>query len=285
MDDNSLLHYQGWMKLVKVAIMEIGEDVSTSFAQALKLIGGISDLNVPDREVLVKVGVFAPKQKQHTTLPVARAIVDSFSKAPKTWFIESDNYRGTGSERLEIWNELYSDRVVPFNLSEDTETQTITITGEEMELSHLLFESRVLVSSHTLRRYEKGSVIKNLFGLPPMKKKARFHKNLVPVILDLFTAVGGIDLAVLDGTYAYPGPGAGPKSRIPANVFLVGRDAVAVEAVGGALMGMNPEKMPIIQEAMHRGLGEGNLDEIDVVGLEFNTIQAKIRSVRKTGHQ
>ena len=267
--------------MVKVALMELSSDVSSSFAQAIELIGGIPDLNTPGREVLVKVGVFAPKQEQYTTIPVARAIVESFSKAPKLWFIESDNYRGTGSERLQIWQELYSDRVVPYNLSEDTDTRMVTIAGEEMALSHLLFEKRVLVSTHTLRFYEKGSVIKNLFGLPPMKKKARYHKNLDPVLLDLFREVGGIDLAILDGTFAYPGPGAGQKTRIPANVFLVGRDAVAVDVVGAALMGMKPEKMPIIQEAMSRGLGEGNLDNIEVVGCDFLEMQEKIRPSRK----
>lgn len=270
------------MLLVKVALMELGEDVSTSFQHALALLGGIPDLNVPDREVLVKVGVFAPKQQQYTTIPIAQAIIDSFSQAPKLWFIESDNYRGTGSERLQIWDEVYSKRVQPFNLSEDTNTKTVMIGGTEMELSHLLFESRVLVSTHTLRRYSKGSVIKNLFGLPPMKKKAPFHKNLVPVILDLFEAVGGIDLAILDGTYAYPGSGASIKNRIPADVFLVGRDAVAVETVGAALMGGNPDKMPVIQKAIQRGLGEGNLDKIDVVGCDFTEIQAKIPQRRRT---
>ncbi len=267
--------------MVKVALMDLGSDVSSSFAQAVDLIGGIPDLNKPDQEVLVKVGVFAPKQEQYTTIPVARAIVESFSKAPKLWFIESDNYRGTGTERLQIWRELYSDRVLPFNLSEDSDTRTVSIAGEEMALSHLLFESRVLVSSHTLRFYEKGSVIKNLFGLPPMKKKARFHKKLDLVLLDLFEVVGGIDLAILDGTFAYPGPGSGQKTRIPANVFLVGRDAVAVDAVGAALMGMRPEKMPIIQEAMNRGLGEGNLDNIEVVGCDFSEMQETIQPSRK----
>ncbi len=42
--------------------MELGSDVSSSFAQAVELIDGISDLNTPEREILVKVGVFAPKQ-------------------------------------------------------------------------------------------------------------------------------------------------------------------------------------------------------------------------------
>lgn len=266
--------------MAKVAVVELGPSVSSSFAEALRLVGGISRLNSPTREVLVKVGVFALNQLQYTTLPIAQAIIDSFSKAPKVYFIESDNYRGTGSKRLQIWNALYSQRVVPFNLSEDSETQVRPIAGEDMELSHLLFESRVLVSTHVLRLYEKGSVIKNLFGLVPTKKKVQFHKKLDAVLLDLLDAIGGIDLAVLDGTYAYPGTGPSEKTRIPANIVLVGKDAVAVETVGAALMGMKPEELPIIQKAMERGLGEGNLDKIEIVGADFSDQQEKIKSAQ-----
>jgi uncharacterized protein (DUF362 family) len=157
----------------------------------------------------------------------------------------------------------------------------VSIAGEDMELSHLLFENRVLINSHTLRKYDKGSIIKNLFGLPPMKNKDKYHKNLEAVILDLYEAVGGIDLAVLDGTFAYPSPAAGIKKGIPVNVLLVGRDAVAVDAVGVALMGINPKKMPIIQEAMKRGFGEANLDNINIVGSDFGEIQEKIKSASK----
>lgn len=263
--------------MVKVALMEFGKDVMASFRQALKLIGGISDLNTSNREVLYKVGVFEPKQKAYTTVPVARAVVESFSKVPKIWLIESDNYRGTGTERLQIWKELFSDRVVPFNLSEDTKTQKVDITGEEMELSHLLFDNRVLISSHILRRYSKGSVIKNLFGLAPMRKKAVYHKKLEAVVLSLFKAAGGIDLAVIDGTYVFPSPAAKIEKRIPANVFLVGRDAVAVDAVGFALVGKNPEKMAMVQLAKEQGLGEADLDKIEIVGSDFETIKERIK--------
>ncbi len=267
--------------MVKVALVDIGKDASGSFQRALELIGGIDDLNTPKREVLFKVGVFEPKQQAYTTVPVAHAIVDGFKQSPKIWMIESDNYRGTGTERLQIWSKLFSNRVVPFNLSEDMDTKPVAIGGEEMPLSHLLFENRVLVSSHTLRRYSRGSVIKNLFGLPPMRKKAVYHKNIENVILDLFEAVGGIDLAVIDGTYAFPTPAAKVDKRVKSNVILVGRDAVAVDAVGFALFGKDPQKMPIIKKAMERGLGEGNLENIEILGSNFDRIQDKIVSVLK----
>ena len=266
--------------MVMVALMEIGQDASASFAEALELIGGINELNGFDREVLIKVGVFDPRKVQYTTIPMVKAIIDSFDVAPKILLIESDNYRGSGSERLEIWRELFSNRVEPYNLSADTDTQTVVIADEEMELPKILLEQRILVSTHTLRRYSRGSVIKNLFGLLPMVEKAQFHKNLEPVILDVMEAVNGIDLAVLDGTYIYPGPGAGVKRRIPANVFLVGRDAVAVETVGAALMGFDPKKMPIIKMAMERGLGQGDIDQIEVVGLDLEITRTKLQQKR-----
>lgn len=98
------------------------------------------------------------------------------------------------------------------------------------------------------------------------------------LLLDACEAIGGIDLAVIDGTYTYsPASGEG----IETNVLLVGRDAVAVEAVGTTLAGLEPEKVPVIQEAMKRGLGEGDLDRIEVVGEPFETMRENIRLLLK----
>ena len=44
-----------------------------------------------------------------------------------------------------------------------------------------------------------------MFVLVPDKKKAKFHKNLLKVLLGIYEAVDGIDFAVLDGTYFYGG--------------------------------------------------------------------------------
>jgi uncharacterized protein (DUF362 family) len=272
----------------KVAIVEFDGEVESSLKQALKLIGNIDDLNTKERPVVIKVGVFNHKAKTHSTVNVVDAIVNSFNRAPQIFLAESDNYKGTGAERLQIWRKLFTKRVVPFNLSDDPNTRKVKITDEEIGFSHILFKPNVFVSTHVLRGYEKGSILKNLLGLIPDRKKARFHKKLETALLDAYEAVGGIDLAVLDGTYTYRGAGAmphaGPDStryRIKTNVLLVGRDAVAVEAVGAALVGLNPEKMPVIQEAVNRGLGEGNIEKIDVLGISFENLKENFRQLLK----
>lgn len=263
----------------KVALVEFGEDLYGSLKKTLDLVGKIDDLNTSKRSVVVKVGVFDPNAENHTTVSVVDSIVKSFDKAPRIFLAESDNYRGKGLERLQLWKQLFSDRVVPFNLSDDAETRRVRLADEEIPLSHILFKPNVLVSTHVLRGYERGSILKNLFGLIPDRKKARFHKKLDTLLADIYEAIGGIDLAVLDGTYLYKGFGV--QSRLKVNTLVVGRDAVAVETVGAVLAGLNPERMPVIHEFVKRSLGEGDLENIEIVGVPFERLKEKFASAAK----
>ena len=129
-------------------------------------------------------------------------------------------------------------------------------------------------TSPTTRTLKKGTILKNLLGLIPDRKKARFHKKLETTLLDVYEAIGGIDLAVIDGTYTYLGPTI--DKRTNSNVLLVGRDAVAVESVGAVLVGLNPEKMPVIREAVNRGLGVGDIERIEVLGSTIESLKEKM---------
>jgi uncharacterized protein (DUF362 family) len=266
----------------KVAIVEFGNDVCKSFKKAVELIGKMSDLNTSKRSVVIKVGVFDQNAENHSSVDVVDAIIKSFNKAPRIYLAESDNYRGKGTERLQIWKELFTDRVIPFNLSEDTDTKKVKVADEEMQLSHILFKPNIFVSTHVLRTFERGTILKNLFGLVPSVSKAPLHKKLDTLLPDIYEAIGGIDLAVIDGTYLYRGAGANPHAtkdasryRVKMNTLVVGRDAIAVETVGATLAGLNPDKMPILKEAIKRHLGEGNIDNIEIVGSSLQEARAK----------
>ena len=265
----------------KVAIVKFDENEAKTFKQGLSLIDGIDDLNTPERTVVVKVGVFSHKADNHTSVSVVDAIVDSFNKAPKIFLAESDNYQGTGLERLQIWSELFSERVVPFNLSDDTDAREVRLADQEMKLSNILFKPNVLVDTHILRSFEKGSILKNLFGCVPTSKKMKFHKREIfsRLLADIYEAVGGIDLAVMDGTCFWHGAGDLP---VRVNTLLVGKDAVAVETVGAVLAGLKPEKIPAVQEFVKRGLGEGDIENIEIVGASFESLREECFSARKT---
>ena len=270
----------------KVAIIDFDGSDPDSFRQALRLIGGIDDINTPGRNVVIKVGVYNHRilNGQHSSISVVDAIINSFDEAPKIFLVESDNYQGKGLERLQIWKELFTERVIPFNLSDDTDTRKFEVAGEEInlsqDLSHILFKPNVFVDTHIMRSYGKGSILKNLFGCIPTSKKAKFHKDEIfyPLLADIYEAIGGIDLSVLDGTFFYRKT---TSDRVRMNKLLVGRDAVAVETVGASLVGLNPEKMSVIQEFVKRGLGEGDLDKIEIVRASFESLKKKFSSAIK----
>ncbi len=258
----------------RVAIVESDGKDAEALNQAIRQIGGIDGLNTAERSVVVKVGVFSHKADNHASVSLVRAIVDSFDTVPEVLLAESDNYRGNGLERLQIWKEIFTERVKPINLSDEANARRVTLAGQEMNLSNVLFKPNVLVSTHILRSFQQGSILKNLFGCIPSPKKAKYHKILPTLLADLYEAIGGIDLAVMDGTFFWRGAGDLP---IKMNTLLAGRDAAAVEAVGGALAGLKLEKMPILQEFAKRGLGEGDLKNIEIVGASLETLKSKFK--------
>ena len=262
----------------KVAIIRFDKD-PISLDRTLELIGGLDDLNDTKRSVTIKVGIFTTKIKHHSSVDTVKAIIESFNKAPKIFVTESDNYKGTGIERLQVWKELFGGKVTPFNLSQDTDTRQFQIAGENLHLSHILFKPNVLISTHVLRNFEKGSILKNLFGLVPDRKKARFHKTLPKALADLYEAVGGIDLAVMDGTYLWHSWGG---RTTPMNTLIVGKDAVAVETIGATLAGLNTQKMPVIQEFARRNLGETDINKIEILGIDFDKLREECEAARKS---
>ena len=270
--------------VVDVALIDMKKHKSSSMKEATRLLGGLKDLNTPKKEVVIKMGVFHHGFRQYTTVDVTKQIVDVFDKSPFIHLVESDNYRGTADERLEVWKDVFNKRVRPFNLSTDQKTSVIQVENPirnvTINLSHILFKPNVFVSTHVLRSYAKGSVLKNLFGLPPEVKKAQYHKNEIfyNLLTTLYEAIGGIDLAVLDGSQ-YHHKFAGIS--IPTDILIVGRDAVAVDTVGYALCGYKAQKIETIQAFVEKGLGEGNMDSIRIVGADFDEMRNRVKEAMK----
>jgi uncharacterized protein (DUF362 family) len=167
-----------------------------------------------------------------------------------------------------VWKSLFSERVVPFNLSTDSQIREGVVCGELIRFSHVLCKPNVLVSLHAARKGTAGSILKNLLGCIPDTRKERFHEKLGVALIDIAEAVDWIDLAVIDGTYVYGSEwkDGKPLHREQRNFLLVGRDPVAVETVGSLLVGGTPLNIPSLAVAKQRGLGETDIENIEVVG-------------------
>jgi uncharacterized protein (DUF362 family) len=91
------------------------------------------------------------------------------------------------------------------------------------------------------------------------------HETLVDLLAIQQEIHPGI-LAVMDGTTAGNGPG--PRTMVPVvkNVILASADQVAIDAVAARLMGFDPLAIGYIRLAHERGLGVGDVREIELVG-------------------
>ena len=268
----------------QVGLVSIKEDVHETYYEALRLIGGLRDLSSTAKSVVIKLGVYSPTTGIHTTVDTVRAIINGFNESQKILLAESDSHAGEALARLQIWERLFNKRIVPFSLSSFDDVRGVSVTNEKIALSQVLFKPSIFVSTHVPRRYEDsgiddlmsiGSILKNLLGLIPDKKKARFHKRLPRALMDLFEAIGGIDLAVLDGSYTYLGRNK-ERKRVKTDFLAVGRDAISVEAVEQYLVGLDPLANPIINEANSRGLGEADINRIEILGESANELRERI---------
>lgn len=252
----------------RVAIVKTDQGVPEAYQEALTLIGGIDDLNKENKDVTIKIGIYDRRNLNYPTIQVVNAVANAFTLSKRIRIAESNNHHGIAIDRLHMWNDVFTNRVRPFNLSEDSKTCEASVCGEPVPFSHILFKPNVLVSLHVLRQGKAGSIFKNLLGLIPDTKKERFHDQLGVALIDIAEAVGWIDLAVIDGTYIYKGAWkeGKPLARERANFLIVGRDPVAVETVGSFFMGEEPLSISSIAIATERKLGESNISKIHVLG-------------------
>jgi len=92
------------------------------------------------------------------------------------------------------------------------------------------------------------------------------HETLVDLLMIQKKIHPGV-FAVMDGTFVGDGPGPRCMNPVNKNVILASSDQVAIDAVAASLMGFDPLKdCKYIRLAHERGLGCGDIKEIEIVG-------------------
>jgi uncharacterized protein (DUF362 family) len=111
--------------------------------------------------------------------------------------------------------------------------------------------------------------IKNAFGGLLSTHRHYTHSWIHETIVDLLAIQKEIHpglFAVMDGTTAGNGPGPRTMTPVVKNVILASADQVAIDAASAKLMGFDPLTIPYIRLAHERGLGVGDVNEIEWVG-------------------
>lgn len=111
--------------------------------------------------------------------------------------------------------------------------------------------------------------MKNAFGGLLHTYRHYTHSWIHETLVDLLTIQQEIHpgiFAVMDGTTAGNGPGPRTMNPEVKNVILASADQVAIDAVAAKMMGFDPLAIDYIRLAHERGLGVGEVGQIDLLG-------------------
>jgi uncharacterized protein (DUF362 family) len=256
--------------------------------RAILMAGGLADLVRPGMRVMIKPNLVAPPPSADngacTSPLVCRAVADVVTELGARPVIAESSARGADTEaayRLLGYNALRADGYEVVVLKRDRTVRAAIAWGHVLsEITTFELATRVdaIISVPILKTHDQGQVtlaLKNLKGLVIDADKRRIHQEgMFEGVVDLAAHFRAC-FAVVDGLIGQEG--MGPLLGVPVDMGLIlaGRDLVAVDAVGGRVMGFAPEEVPITVAAARRGLGCMDPSGIEVVGEPVACVQRR----------
>jgi len=269
------------MVMERVAIIK-GKNPKSMTENALKLIDA-EEVFSPEDRVLIKPNCVIPKHPSSGVTVDHRVIEEiiEFTKAcgVKDIIIGEGGNPGTdktfditGIREVAAKHNL---RLVNFNKDEGVEVNIpFGKALRKIVVARTVLESTCIVNVPKLKIHHMAQVtlaIKNLMGVIVGNRSAIMHTKIDEKLVDLaslikpkLNIIDGLVGSEMDETYGRP---------VPMDIVIAGKDMVAVDAVGSAVMGVDPNTVRHISLAIERGLGIGNLKEIQVLGESIKSVK------------
>ncbi|MEE8354062.1 MAG: DUF362 domain-containing protein, partial [Dehalococcoidales bacterium] len=122
--------------------------------------------------------------------------------------------------------------------------------------------------------------VKNMYGTLPVGLRRRYHgefrrsEDFGRMLTDVFAA-NVPQLTIMDAISAMQGEGPAGGTMKDIGVVLASHDGVAVDAVAGRIIGLDPAEVDTTRHCHRRGLGIGRLEDIEVIGESLASVAAE----------
>ncbi|HHV71897.1 MAG TPA: DUF362 domain-containing protein [Clostridia bacterium] len=257
------------------------EEVFLAVEEAVNNLGGIAKFVQPGQKVLLKPNwlTAAAPEKAVTTHPfVVEAVIRLVQQAGGKVFLGDSPGFGNMEWVLNSCGygyllEKYDLELADFSTScylDNPQGKVI----KKIPIARAVKEADVIINlpkikTHVLTVYT-GS-IKNVFGCVPGLHKGKYHlkyksrKNFSNFIVDVYTLVKP-RLTVMDGIIGMEG--FGPRNGFPKKIGLILAcpDGVVLDQYITQYLGLDFRKVPLIKEALERGLGVKSLSSVEILG-------------------
>lgn len=194
-----------------------------------------------------------------------------------------------------LWMPILDRYGLPFIPLTEVEWTVYEFRSELLKLNEIfpegivipkMFLGRDILHLPTVKTHGHSTTtgaVKNAFGGLLKEVRHYAHKYIHEVLVDLLLMQRELHpnvFAVMDGTVC--GDGAGPRTMEPVvgNLLLASGDSVAIDAVAAKIMGFDPMSIDYIRWATERGLGEGRIDRLEIVGEDIEELNFHFRTKR-----
>jgi len=264
--------------------------IKETVAKAVELAIGSPDAIIkPGQKVLIKPNLAfqAPPESFAVVDPrVVEAVVAYFkenSKAGEVWVGDNPSlglhvgrakpaFAASGME--EAARRGGADKVIYFD---ETEVVEVDIPEAKVFKKAAIFkpvlDADVIINLPKMKVHLAGTVtlaLKNWNGIipnvhPSGQQQGAHRIDLGQKFADLYRAVKA-DLTIIDGIIGMEGQGPHAGTPVEMNLIIAGNDMVATDAVTSYIMGFDPMEVPAVRCAGTEGLGEIDLNNIEIVG-------------------
>lgn len=150
------------------------------------------------------------------------------------------------------------------------------IALNEVKVAKTVLECDGIINVPKLKIHHMAQVtlsLKNLMGVIVDNRGIVMHDMIDEKIVDLASLFKPV-LNVVDGVVGAEKDEV-VGDPVESNVVLAGSDMVSVDAVGSAVMGLDPVSIRHVQMAGSKGLGVADIERIDVVGESIDSVVKK----------
>lgn len=271
--------------------------IKAAVAKAVELAIGSPDAIIKEGQtVLIKPNLAfqAPAESHAVVDPrVIEAVVSYFkenSKAKEVWVGDNPSlgmhvgrakpaFAESGMEEA-AWKGG-ADKVIYFD---ETDVVVMDIPGAKVFKKAAVFkpflDADVVINLPKMKVHLAGTVtlgLKNWNGIipnhhPDAQQQGAHRIDLGQKMADLYK-VRKADLTIYDAIIGMEGQGPHAGTPIEMNLILAAQDTVAGDAVASYIMGFEPMEIPAVRCAGTEGLGEIDLNKIEVVGESADSVR------------
>jgi len=287
--------------MTKVSITRSGlpPDIASlraSVSRAISLVCDPREIVRPGATVLLKPNVFAPRPAPTTTDPRVVVSVGELCReagagriiVAEGRSISTAKYRKGGNSTRQCFDAVgMMDAVTRAGFDvvflEEDEFVEVAVPGAQvLKKAHVprtILEADVFINLPVMKIHSLTTVtlaIKNLHGIVSDYDKLYQHcyrdLALARKLTDLLR-IRRIDLNVMDALVGQEADHAADGRPVEMGLILASTDAVALDAVAGAVMGLDPGEVDTTRLAGEAGVGEDDLAKIEVLGESIESVR------------